>query len=222
AATDVDGFVGDLPQTFEVVVRPDQSPTVQIENPRRNESRTAVAVVPLVAVADDDFGFRDISLVVRKLGEDGFERIVPLYGEEAGDAVRVQPVAGTPDRTRLRLSHDWDLSTLAAEEPLESGDVLGYFVRAQDNYELDGEYHEPVESGKLRITIISQQELNQRVVGELRNVKDQVSAARQAQDRNMRETAELSEQSQEKEELDDADRSAADRLSRQQSAVAAT
>ncbi len=222
AATDVDGFVGDLPQTFEIVVRPDQSPTVQIESPRRNESRTAIAVVPLVAVADDDFGFRDISLVVRKLGDEGFERVIPLWDSAAAQGVRVQPVGDTPDRTRLRLSLDWDLSTLETDAPLEPGDVLEYFVRVQDNYELDGAYHDPVESGKLRITIISQQELNQRVIGELRNVKDQVASARQAQDRNLRETTELAEQTESKETLDDADRSAADRLSRQQSAVAAT
>lgn len=222
AATDIDGFIGDVPQTFEVVVRPDQSPTVQIENPRRNESRTAVAVVPLVAVAEDDFGFREISLVVRKLGEGGFERVIPLAGDAAAQGVRIQPIGDAPDRERLRLSYDWDLAQLAPEGTLKSGDVLEYSLRAQDNFELDGTYHEPVESAKLRISIISQEELNQRVVGELRNVKDQVAAAKQAQDRNQRETAELSEQSRDKPQLDEADRAAASRLSRQQSAVAAT
>ena len=87
--------------------------------------------------------------------------------------------------------------------------MLEYFVRAQDNFELDGTYHEPVDSGKLRITIISQEELNQRVVGELRNIKDQVSIAKAAQDRNRRETGELVEQTGEKPQLDEADRSAA-------------
>ncbi len=219
-ARDRDGFTGDIPQTFEVVVRPDQTPSVQIETPRRNETRTAVAVVPLAAVADDDYGFREIALVVRKLGEQGFERAIPLYGEGAIEGVRIEPVGDSPERVRLRLSHDWDLSQLS-ETPLQSGDVLEYFVRAQDNYELDGEYHEPVDSAKLRITIISQQELNQRVVADLRNVKDQIAAAKAAQDRNKRETAELAEQTREKDELDAADRSAASRLSRQQSGVAA-
>ena len=220
AALDRDGFIGDVPQTFEVVVRPDQSPLVQIENPRRNESRTAAAVVPLSAVADDDFGFRDVSLVVRRLGDREFERAIPLYGEAgAAEGVQAVPIGEGPDRVRLRLGYDWDLSQLPELAP---GDVLEYFVRAQDNFELDGTYHDPVDSGKLRITIISQEELNLRVVTELRSVKDQVAIGKSAQDRNKRETTELAEQTRQKEQLDEADRAASRRLSRQESAVAAT
>ena len=52
-ATDIDGFQNTAVEEYELVVRPDQNPTVQIENPRRNEDRTPVAVVPFQAVAED-------------------------------------------------------------------------------------------------------------------------------------------------------------------------
>ena len=228
-ATDRDGFTGESPQAVEVVVRPDALPGVTIENPRRSESRTAAGVVPLVATVDDDYGFRDVSLVARKLAdakdpEATYETVVPLFGTDgaAGD-VTATPAGEAADRVRLRLAHNWDLSKIADPQgiALQPGDVLEYFVRATDNYERDGQYHEPVESGKLRITIISQEELSQQVIKDLRNVKDQIAATKQGQDRTKRETAELAESAKDKPQLDNADRQAAERLSRQQSATAA-
>ncbi|MEL7240045.1 MAG: hypothetical protein AAGK78_14405, partial [Planctomycetota bacterium] len=67
SAVDADGFRGDMTQPLEIIVRADQAPTVQIEEPRRNESRTAEAVVPLVASIDDDYGFESATLLIEKL-----------------------------------------------------------------------------------------------------------------------------------------------------------
>ena len=228
-ATDRDGFTGESPQAVEVVVRPDALPGVTIENPRRSESRTAVSVVPLVVTVDDDYGFRDVSLVARKLAdpqrpESGYEVVVPLYAADGAAAgVTATPAGEASDRVRLRLAHDWDLAGVSDPQggPLRAGDVLEYFVRATDNYERDGTYHEPVESGKLRITVISQEELSQQVIKDLRNVKDQIAATKGGQDRTLRETAELGESAKDKPALDEADREAAERLGRQQSATAA-
>ena len=228
-ATDRDGFTGESPQPVEVVVRPDALPGVTIENPRRSETRTATAVVPLIATVDDDYGFRDVSLVLRKLAdpkqpESGFEQVVPLYGMAGpADGVKANPAGEASDRVRLRLAHDWDLATVVGPQgqTLQPGDVVEYLVRATDNYERDGEYHAPVDSGKLRLTIISQEQLSQEVIKDLRAVKDQIAATKQGQDRNRRETAELGESAKDKPALDEADRAAAERLSRQQSATAA-
>ena len=49
------GYANTAAEEFEFVVRPDQNPTIMIENPRRNEDRTPEAAVPLQAVAEDDF-----------------------------------------------------------------------------------------------------------------------------------------------------------------------
>ena len=222
AATGRDGFEADLSPTFEVVVRPDRLPTVQIDQPRRNESRTAEAVVPVEVIAEDDFGFDDLTFVVEKLaaGDDaGWTATVPLLG----DNVTQEPGTGG-DGVRLRARYNWGLSELAmtaGATDLQPGDVLEFHAVADDNYDFGGETHEAVESGRLRVTIISQQELNRRAIGELRQVRDQVAAAKRRQDATARETAEWSEQTADKEALDDADIEAAGRLSRQQSSVTA-
>ena len=169
------------------------------------------------------------SLVARKLAdpqnpESSYESVVPLYATAgAAEGVAATPAGDAADRVRLRLARDWDLSQMTAPDGggLRPGDVVEYFVRATDNYERDGQYHDPVESGKLRITIISQEELSQQVIKDLRNVKDQIAATKQGQDRTRRETAELAESAKDKPQLDEADRQAAERLSRQQSATAA-
>ena len=220
-ATGRDGFEADLSPTFEVVVRPDRLPTVQIDQPRRNESRTAEAVVPVEVIAEDDFGFDDLRFVVEKLaaGDDaGWTATVPLLGN-----VTQEPGTGG-EGVRLRARYDWGLSELAmtaGATDLQPGDVLEFHAVADDNYDFGGETHAPVESGRLRVTIISQQELNRRAIGELRQVRDQVAAAKRRQDATARETAEWSEQTADKEALDAADIEAAGRLSRQQSSVTA-
>ncbi|MEL7238069.1 MAG: hypothetical protein AAGK78_04340, partial [Planctomycetota bacterium] len=89
--------------------------------------------------------------------------------------------AGRLEGKRFRLGYDWDLSEVAPET-LVAGDVLEFAVRVRDNFDLDGRRHEPVTSGRLRITIISQQELNRRAVSKLRDVKDRIAAAKRSQD----------------------------------------
>ena len=66
-ATDTDGFPNNALEEYELIVRPDQTPTVQIENPRRNEERTAVSVVPLQGVAEDDYGIQWLKLIVDRV-----------------------------------------------------------------------------------------------------------------------------------------------------------
>ena len=68
-ATDTDGLSNTAAEEFEFVVRPDQYPTIVIENPRRNEDRTPESVVPLQAVAEDDFGVQSLKLVVDRVGD---------------------------------------------------------------------------------------------------------------------------------------------------------
>jgi hypothetical protein len=219
-ATGIDGFGAELSPTYELVVRPDRLPDVRIEQPRRNESRTAEATVPLEVVAEDDFGFEAVELIVEKLvpaGQTGWTASVPLLDGEADSMV--EPT-GADGGVRLRLDYDWILAQVG-EGDLVPGDVLEFHVRAQDNFELDGAYHEPVESGRLRITIISQQELNRRAVRELQRVRDGVESARRRQDATARETAEFRDATAEREVLDEADIEAGRRLSRQQSSSAA-
>ena len=70
-ALDRDGFTNAALGEYEVAVRPDREPSVVLEQPARNERRTADATVPLIGVAGDDFGLAFVELVVREVAEDG-------------------------------------------------------------------------------------------------------------------------------------------------------
>ena len=57
------------------------------------------------------------------------------------------------------MQYGWELAALAGAN-LKPGDVLEYGLQVTDNYELDGQRHPLVDSAKLRISIISQDDLN--------------------------------------------------------------
>jgi len=219
SATDTDGFRNSALEEYELVVRPDQSPSIQIESPRRSEERTAESTIPLVAVAEDDFGVRSVTLSVERLG-DRQKWDVPLV--DAGVAISTvkwdRADAGL-DRLRYRLSYPWLLSSLK-DANLQNGDVLEYALVVRDNFDLAGEQHAPVSSGKLRVTIISQEELTSKVSAELRTVAAQLNEIKRAQDRTRQETRQLESDTEKKDALDPADRATADRLTNQQATVA--
>ncbi|HEV7300548.1 MAG TPA: hypothetical protein VGN72_14375 [Tepidisphaeraceae bacterium] len=220
-ATDADGFQNPAIEEYEIIVRPDQSPTVQIEEPRRNEERTAVALVSLRAIAEDDFAISDATLWVERLS-DRVKWELPLVKDEAatGNAM-LSPGDSSPDRRRYRIAYAWELSELA-DANLQSGDVLEYCIGVTDNYALHGATHPPAYSGKLRITIISQEEFAARIGDELRAAAAAVNEARNAQTRTNVETANIADETKDKPKLDDADRTAIERLANQQSSAAAT
>lgn len=220
SAVGIDGFRSDPSPTFEVIVRPDAPPTVQIDEPRRNGSRTPQAIVPFAATAEDDFGLEWAELVVERLpppGGEGWQTTIDLM---AGDATSE---SGRDNARRYRLALDWNLaeSASAAGQELRPGDVLEYYVRVRDNFDLAGQRHKPVESSRQRITIISQAELNREVVRELQQVKEQVDAARRRQSAARSETSVWAEETADREQLDEADLEAGERLTRRQSREAA-
>src|SRR5262249_33800348 len=93
---------------------------------------------------------------------------------------------------------------------------------AGDNYNLDGKRHDPVSTNKLRITIISQEDLSARVTDEMRNIRSQASLVRTAQARTNQESKLLAEDTKPKDQLDSTDRKVAERLSSQQSSTASS
>jgi len=209
-AVDHDYFENAAVEEYELIVRPDQDPSVLIETPRGNEDRTAAAVVRLEALAEDDFDITSMELVVYRVGGDG-EWELPLSGWERLDSTGL--------RKRFRIAYDWELSQLPGAE-LKPGDVLEYFVRVRDNYNLNGIVHEPAVSGRLRINIISQEALTRQVTDAIRAIAERVKTTRNAQDRTREETAGLRQETQDKPELDRGERTALSRLTEQQSTLA--
>jgi hypothetical protein len=227
-ARDTDGFSNAALEEYELIVRPDQNPSVQIENPRRNEERTNVSVVPLQGLAEDDYGIASLKLVVDRVATGtGNEKAtakhweIPLVaGGGATNSASFTRAEGGGDRLRWRLNYAWDLAQLEKTSPLKPGDVVEYWLVATDNFNLDGKTHAPVNSGKLRISIISQEDLTARIVDDLRNVKQNIGQTKNNQDRTKQETNTLAEDTKDKPDFDAADKAAAERLANQQATSA--
>lgn len=218
-ATDADQFQNTAMEEYELIVQPDQKPLVQIENPRRSEERTPVAVVPLQAVAEDDYGIDSLRLMVRREADQKQWEIKLIEKAAPTELVAWTQVKGTDQRRRFRMNYQWDLAALP-EADLKPGDVLEYHLLVQDNYELDGVYHEPIPSGKLRINIISQEDLTRHLTEELRTAAGQINEVRNSQNRTKEETAGLAQETEKKPEFNPADRTAAQRLVNQQTTAA--
>lgn len=219
-ATDTDGFTNAGLEEYEVIVRPDQNPTVQIENPRRNEERTPIAAFPLQGVAEDDYGISSMKLVVDRLGDKKHWEI-PLVANARPEAgVTWNRIEGSGDRLRLRGNYTWDLAKLDSAG-LKPGDVLEYHLQVQDNYSLNNQTHAPVPSGKLRITIVSQEQLADMVTAEMRQAAAAIKDVHARQDRTKQETGDLARETEKKPNLDGGDKAVAERLGNQQGTAAA-
>jgi hypothetical protein len=210
-ATDTDYFENTALEEYEFAVRPDQTPTVMIETPRRNEDRTPVALVKLEALAEDDFDISTMSLIVDRLGDKKHWEI-PLANWSKVDS-------NGELRRRFREKYDWELGQLEGAD-LKPGDVLEYYVRVTDNYEYNGIRHDPVPSGKLKINIISQETLSIQITDAIRAVAERVRQTQNSQNRTKQETANLKKDTETKPEIDTGDKTALNRLNEQQNTLA--
>jgi hypothetical protein len=218
-ATDTDAFSNNALEEYEVIVRPDQSPSVQIENPRRNEERTPVSVVPLQGLAEDDYGIQGLKLVVERSADKRRWEINLIDDAAATNGATVTRAEGSADRLRLRAAYQWDLAQLK-DANLKAGDVLEYYLLARDNFALDGQTHPEVPSGRLRIAIISQEDLAARVIDDLRQAKNQILGVKNSEDRTRQETTGVANDTKQKDQLDAGDKAALERLTNQQATSA--
>ena len=230
-ATDTDYFHNVGAAEYEFIVREDQPPTVQIEEPRRSEDRTPVAEFALKAVAEDDYGVEAAQLVVHRLGSHATTQpaatsaqnkwVIDLVKDNAalGDGVTWQETGSTLERKRFELGYDWDLARLK-DANLKPGDVLEFFVQVKDNFDLNGKQHDWVPSGKLRINIISQEQFNTAVQQAFEAVHSQLKELHQNQVRNKTETEALKQLTDKKPAFDEADKTQAERIAGEQSNTA--
>jgi hypothetical protein len=232
-ATDTDTFHNIGAAEYEFIVREDQPPTVQIEEPRRSEDRTGVAVFPLKAVAEDDYGVEAAQLVVTRIGNKAATQpaatgtsaqnkwVIDLVKANtvAIEGASWQQAGGTLERKRFELGYDWDLAKLENAN-LKPGDVLEFFVQVKDNFNLNGRQHDWVPSGKLRINIISQEQFNTAVQQAFETLHSQLKELHQGQVRNKTETEALRQLTEKKAAFDEADKAQAERIAGEQSNTA--
>lgn len=230
-ATDADGFENTGTQEFDLVVREDATPTVQIEEPRRSEDRTPEAAFPLRVVAEDDYGIAQAQLVVRRVGGEraadgsqapGNEFVIDLVnGAQVAEGAVWTPTDDRAERKRYRLEYLWDLAASMPTAALKPGDVLEYFVQVRDNFDLDGTRHDFVQSGKLRLTIISHEQFARNVQMAFEQLHNELGQIKRGQTNTKVETEALAQQAKQRGTFDDADQKQAERLSGQQGTTAA-
>jgi hypothetical protein len=224
-ATDVDGFENTALEEYEVVVKPDQLPSVIVESPRKNVDRTPDAYLPLQVLAEDDFGVSSVKLIVDRIS------VAPDPKNPAApppaDAKKHWEIPlknwaridGTGERQRYRLNWDWVLKTDLGQ--LRPGDVLEYFVEVRDNYQgaTAQTVHPPQYSSKLRIHIISEEEMATRVIDEIRTLAAKTNSVHNSQVSNQAETKTLKEDTEKKPDLSKGDKNALEGLTSRQSAI---
>lgn len=145
---------------FRFEVRPDRLPSATILEPAGDEAVLPTAMVKLSADAQDDVAVSNIALVAR-----------PSQGE-AKELTRddmAQP--------RAQLQHNLDLTPFK----LQPGQELAVVAVVRDNYLLDGQAHEPVESAPRRLVIISAEELIRQVRTDLAELRQRAVRTRDAQ-----------------------------------------
>jgi hypothetical protein len=230
-ATDIDGFENTGTQEFDLVVREDAMPTVQVEEPRRSEDRTPEAAFPLRVVAEDDYGISQAQLVVRRVGGEaaaagsqapGNDFVINLVnGKEVAPGAAWTVTDDRAERKRFRLEYLWDLAASMPGANLKPGDVLEYFVQVRDNFDLDGKRHDFVASGKLRVTIISQEQFAKNLQMAFEQLHNELAQIKRGQTNTKVETEALAQQTKQRGKFDDADQKQAERLSSQQGTTAA-
>jgi hypothetical protein len=221
-ASDADGFSNGEVADYQVVVRPDQPPTVQITRPARNEECTPQAVIPLRAIAEDDYGIQGLRLVVVKVGEkpQTLASIDLIATSKPADGVQSTQLEASGDTRRWQIDYPWDLSKLAAA-PLKPGDIVEYHLEAHDNFAFEGQSHDWVSSGRYRITIMSQEQFTALMGDLMAQVREQIIDIRNTQRGLKDQTDDLQHETAKQPEFNRADRQQAQALVNRQTTAAA-
>ncbi|HUB27716.1 MAG TPA: DUF4175 family protein [Tepidisphaeraceae bacterium] len=221
-ATDRDGLSNSGIEDFQILVRPDQLPSIQFEKPLRNQECTPDATIAIQALADDDFGVKNVELAARRLGDNQSWADALVTNFQPTNGVAWTHLDSTGDRVRFRLNWDWELASLA-DGPLKPGDEIDFYLRVQDNYlDENGRPRNPayVDGGHLRLSIISQQQLSQEITEELSRLRANVDDTRKANEGLRSGTKTLQDDTHKKPALDRADRAMAAQLANDQSGAA--
>ena len=205
-AHDADGFANVDASEYQVIVRPDQPPDVQITRPEHNEECTPQAVVPLRAIAEDDFGISSLRLVVMRIGDhpETLAAVDLIRGGVLANGAVWTPIETMGELRRWQLDYPWDLSKI--QPALRNGDLIEYHLEVTDNFSFEGQTHPPVSSSSFRISIVSQEQFTSLMGDLLAQVRQQVVDIRNGQRAMKDETADLQHQTAKQAQFSVADR----------------
>jgi hypothetical protein len=151
--TDREGFQGGAQVRYEIRVQPDLPPAVTFEEPKNTLFVTPEAVVPLTIAAKDDLAIRNVALEFLRsdASEQGESRTELFTGPEQHAPSTERP-ADSMGESRV-VEYAWNLAELG----LKPGVQVTFHGAASDYLPQTGR------SSPMRLTIITPQELNDRI-----------------------------------------------------------
>jgi hypothetical protein len=172
-------------ERIELQVVADAPPTISWEAPADHAFVTPRALVPIRGLVKDDLAIARVELrYLRPDASDQGEQVVELYvGKEAADSKAGGDAAGrTAAGQSLTLDTAWDLALIPG---LADGSVLAVRIVAED--------YKPQQTTAAvrRLTIISEEELESRVVQQQSSILTQLAEVLRLQRETRDQTAEL-------------------------------
>ena len=154
--TDADGLQGGHDRRWNVRVLPDAPPHVLLDKPGSNTFVTAGAAVPIRGMVQDDLAIQRIAVRFRRSDDpEADDSWLELYRGPAQPVARTAgpDLTGEPGETR-EVAAEWELSR---QEGLEPGNRIELQLMAEDYRPQRGQ------SSIRRLTIISHEELDERL-----------------------------------------------------------
>ncbi len=158
---------------YPVRVIPDKAPIVSWVQPDRNMSLTPSALLELSAAVRDDLQTQEVKLIVRKKADDSV-----LVEESLFAGPDERPFESAPSNLAMGLSEDLEIThalDFSKIDGLTPGTILELMIAAND-------YRPQTGTSLPRIiTIISQEQLDQRVNRQQREIISKIAEARRLQ-----------------------------------------
>lgn len=185
---DEQGFNGGNDTRYQLQVIEDAAPSVTVEKPDTNLFVTSAAEIPLSVVARDDLALHQVELrYLRSDRSDEGEQIVSLYEGPAQVEPGPAPLdVAAAESDRRTVGYRWDVAALE----LPPGTQLTFYAAASDYLPQSGQ------SLPRRVTIITPEELQQRITERQRYIMGQLSRALKQQQTTRSRVTELEIQMQ--------------------------
>ncbi|MCE9637155.1 MAG: hypothetical protein K8T90_15730 [Planctomycetes bacterium] len=183
---------------FRVGATTDRAPTVRVLFPHGRIVATPQAVVPVKVLAEDDFGLSSLTLEARQSTSAAWTAPLwsavapPVAPVPAAPTAPAAPAATGPAAAATKSVHVYrplDLTRFQGDSGIQvkAGDVLNLRVRAKDAGGLEGE------GAEISVEVVSPEEMQQRISGEMSRLRDDLLQARRSQRKLVASLGELSQ-----------------------------
>jgi hypothetical protein len=167
ALRDAEGFANAKAASYNLVLRADQPPTAHVEAVRMGGEITAIAAIPLVVAAKDDYGVTasHVEWSVQSAPQKTRQELLRTY----------LPPAAEPDEVR----QSFDLRRLAERNdgnapPLQVGETLRIVATATDSRPASAGGAQTSTSNLITFRIVTSEELLAKAIDEQRSLREQV------------------------------------------------